>query len=91
MKWCEHMISSKDDSKFDEDKDGYAYCDGYFEKVSRWKLCPICGTPRPKEQTLEEKFIKMFKQSGEQVYANLPSGFITYLAQTAIEHFEETK
>ena len=89
MKWCEHMISSKDDSKFDEDRDGYAYCDGYFEKVSRWKLCPICGTPRPKEQTLAEKFAEWSEK-----YSNVPfpsTMFIDGLADIARKHFEETK
>ena len=51
MKWCEHL---KQEEKgvwwITYPRGGYSWTIG-----DENMFCPICGTPRPKEKTLEEK------------------------------------
>ena len=49
--WCEHCIHSPmpNDRKEFHLKGMMIYCD-------KFNFCPICGTPRPREKSLAEKF-----------------------------------
>ena len=54
MKWCEHVFWGK---SIDGSNEGWSLCgDIQFSKELNWKFCPICGTPRPVEKSLAEKF-----------------------------------
>ncbi len=50
-----------------------------------WMFCPICGTPRPKEISLEEKF-RAWMQSDAWRVLDAPHA----LAKIAEEHFKKS-
>lgn len=86
--WCKHCLphDSKKISGF-FDKDGYAYCDGYFERMDYWKSCPICGTPRPKKLSLAEKFKDiLYRDRDNEVDVSWLE-----LAEIAEQHFKENQ
>ena len=74
MKWCEHC------------NDEFCRWGTWVTHLSNvWKFCPICGTPRPKEKTLEEKFKQWSKRIiGESNYPEMAKD----LANIAEEHFK---
>lgn len=80
-KWCEHMYNAS----YVEIKrhDGSSIVIGVMGVAS----CPECGTPRPREKSLAEKFDEHFKRcrvSESVTCAN-------HLAEIAEAHFKETK
>jgi len=68
---------------------------GVYYIPKTWKHCPICGTPRPKEKTLEEKLFEC--QLDEKKYKGLQDcpqetkEWYKQLAEIARKHFEEKK
>lgn len=82
MEWCKHCSSTGGNQLTIEE--------GFGRDDFRWsisdgiavKFCPICGTPRPKETSLEEKFLEA------HVKGNPSFGT---LAEIARKHFESPK
>ena len=80
-RWCEHLaISGKDVHAFVPTTDEH------------WKFCPICGTPRPVEKSLAEKFdeycgdtLSFGERHGDRMSA------IKEMAEIAEQHFREKK
>lgn len=71
MKWCEH------------------FPDGVIKAYwgHEWNFCPICGNPRPKEKTLEEKFGEFWGtnlQRNKSAYETLHQ-----MAKIAEEHYDK--
>ena len=79
MKWCEHC------------NDEFCRWETWVTHLSNvWKFCPICGTPRPKEKTLEEKFKARLEMnpSGDLALTWIVDQWtIKKLAEIAEEHF----
>lgn len=68
--WCKHIKYWSRAAGSDWDGD-YPACSGWtFESdespcgltntVSKWKFCPICGTPKPKKLTKKEQAIEKY-------------------------------
>jgi len=80
--WCKHIEYGqyspmcKPDYRF-KDEDSVTYL------TTSWNLCPICGTPRPKEKTLAQKFREYLPYAGSDMYEGL--------ARIAEDHFKRTK
>jgi hypothetical protein len=83
QRWCEHLI------KYDGGYDFYPNTSEpeYYGTISKnWKMCPICGTMRPKEMNLEEKFRQKFKLLDEYF-----DNACEELAKIADEHHRRAK
>jgi hypothetical protein len=61
---------------------------GYYPDFPAWNFCPICGTPRPKDKTLEEKFEKHMRNDDWMLSDSIRQDAIN-LAKIATEHFKE--
>ena len=79
--WCEH-IKPEYDGKVLNFMGVHA---GWPDQKGHWNFCPICGTSRPKEKTLAEKFYDHtnFCRAVNSV------AFLDHLAYIATEHFKE--
>lgn len=94
MKWCAHHYESDchgiDMIKFPS---GMELCAGGTQHQDRFKFCPICGTPRPKEKTLAEKFRMQCEEmfSSETADKLSHSGIYLDLEKIALAHFEESQ
>jgi hypothetical protein len=74
--WCEH---TRHESHWFE---GWLVSNGHGYYGKDWMFCPICGTPRPKELSLAEKFKKKIESCRNDY--NLAD----YLVLIAEEHFK---
>ena len=54
--WCEHMKNKGDGLKLYKWHDDSIHSLGQSH-TEYFQFCPICGTPRPKEKSLAEKFM----------------------------------
>ena len=78
--WCEHIVS---DETWVE-----GWCFNQSIGINRhWKMCPICGTPRPSEEDelVEELANKLYRVDG----VGEGMEFATNLAKAAIEFLKE--
>lgn len=83
-KWCEHWEACDSTTK----------CGGVFngQHIRDVNFCPICGTPRPKEQTLAEKFKEAHREycrDNKLRNEALDFGEYELMAQIAKEHYEK--
>lgn len=68
--WCEHMDNYKSEKWYLADKE--------------FQFCPVCGTPKPKEESLEEKFETFWnlaKFNNQTIFKDL--------ASVARKHFKD--
>jgi hypothetical protein len=81
MRWCEHISK-----RFQYQGWEFIITSTSTILAYDWLFCPKCGTPRPKEQTLAEKF-------HDYLGARLPSNpfyvSAVELSKIASKHFEE--
>lgn len=95
MKWCIHHYESDchgiDMIRMPSGKD-QAW--GGLSHPDHFSFCPLCGTPRPKEKTLEEKFVEVFERRSVN-YAELGFGpsqpLQCELAEISRQHFQDLK
>lgn len=85
MEWCEHLI--KGESFYNKHLDPYSL----VFKGEHWKFCPICGAPRPKEKSLQEKIdsILMRHLFRSEIYTT--HSVSIELTRIAEEHFLQKK
>lgn len=57
MKWCEHTKPGK---VFEIPN----WLNPRVIHAGDWNFCPICGTPRPQEKSLEQKFKEFLDSEG---------------------------
>ena len=82
--WCQHLRwNCRSKEWVEAGYESYTNMTRHVHENS-WNFCPICGTPRPKEKTLAEKF-------GEFLFDSkniMKGGVAENLARIAEDHFK---
>ena len=82
MIWCSHMTPGKVIECHGKQEGALAF------HMDSWSYCPICGKPRPKEQTLAEK-LKLASVDWDS--HDWGTEYWDILAKTAEDHFKESR
>lgn len=86
-RWCEHIIKKPENSFWTPQ---HYFIQNSIERG--WHFCPICGTPRPKAKTLEEKFREVFDKRNVKYMdfgTDCQQPLESQLVRLATEHFNQ--
>ena len=89
QKWCEH-IKGQEGTIYTTINYDFGRCSTSVPFYINF--CPICGTPRPKEKSLEEKLEAVFNSHSHEtceLHKSSHCSVIKHLAETAEAHFKE--